>query len=40
MELSPEIEERVPKVIQLIREEVAVSLGYLHKKPSVDESST
>jgi hydrogenase maturation protease len=32
MELSPEIEAKIPKVIQLIREELALSLGNLPGK--------
>ena len=40
MDLSPEIEEKIPRVIQLIREEVALSLGDLAGKQSVEVSST
>ena len=39
MELSPQIEAKIPRVIQLIREEVARSLGQLSKKRSVEVSS-
>jgi len=38
MNLSPQIEATIPKVIQLVREEVAASLGSLPKKPSVEAS--
>ena len=38
MELSPQIEATIPKVIQLVREEVAASLGSLPEKPSVEVS--
>jgi hydrogenase maturation protease len=40
MELSPRIEAKIPRVIQLIREEVARSLGQFPKKQSVEVSST
>ena len=39
MELSPQIEAKIPRVIQLIREEVARSLDQLSKKRSVEISS-
>jgi hypothetical protein len=32
MELSPQIEAKIPRVIQLIREEVAAYLGGLQKR--------
>jgi hydrogenase maturation protease len=38
MELSPQIEATIPKVIQLIKEEVAVSLGHLPKEPLIEVS--
>lgn len=38
MELSPRIEATIPKVIQLIKEEVAVSLGHLPKEPLIEVS--
>jgi hydrogenase maturation protease len=38
MELSPQIEAKIPKVIQLIKEEVAVSLGHLPKEPLIEVS--
>jgi len=40
MELSPEIEAKIPKVIQLIKEEVALSLGRFPKRPSVEGPAT
>jgi hydrogenase maturation protease len=39
MDLSPEIEAKIPRVIQLIREEVARSLGTLAGKRSFEVSS-
>jgi hydrogenase maturation protease len=39
MDLSPEIEAKIPRVIQLIREEVVLSLGDLAGKHSADVSS-
>jgi hydrogenase maturation protease len=39
MDLSPEIEAKIPRVIQLIREEVARSLGTLAEKRSFEVSS-
>lgn len=39
MNLSPEIEAKIPRVIQLIREEVALSLGNRAEKRSVEVSS-
>ena len=39
MDLSPEIEAKIPRVIQLIHEEVALSLGNLAGKHSADVSS-
>ncbi len=39
MDLSPEVEAKVPRVIQLVREEVALSLGELAGRPSVEVSS-
>jgi hydrogenase maturation protease len=38
MELSPQIEATIPKVIQLIKEEVAVSLGHFPKEPLMEVS--
>jgi len=38
MELSPQIEAKIPRVIQLIREELALSLGDLPRKRS-DEAT-
>jgi hydrogenase maturation protease len=39
MDLSPEIEAKIPRVIQLIHEEVALSLGNLAGKRSAEVSS-
>jgi len=38
MDLSPEIEAKIPRVIQLIHEEVALSLGNFPKKPKAEAS--
>lgn len=40
MELSPEVEAKIPRVIELIKEEVTVSLDQFRKKRSVEGSST
>jgi len=40
MELSPEIKAKIPKVIQLVKEEVAVSLGHIQEEPSDEPPST
>jgi hydrogenase maturation protease len=39
MDLSPEIEAKIPRVIQLVREEVVRSLGTLAEKRSFEGSS-
>jgi hypothetical protein len=40
MDLSPEIEEKIPRIIQLIKEEVAASLDEFSRESAVEAPPT